>query len=402
MTEGTRLKRYFRPLALVIAAFALGAAIQKYYQRERLNHKPTARSGGLAESEVPVDFVHEPLWAYGFDTPPAPGDTALPQPPPTRSLRPGEDSAEQTRLRHLNGSRASYSLVDIRDGHNVIDWFPEDHPRMPPVVAHGPAALGERGLGCGYCHLPNGKGRPENASIAGLPVPYFTRQIRDLRSGRRRSADPRKPNTNTMIRLAKALTDEEVKAAAEYFGSMRWMPWVRVVETDSVPRTRIAGNLFLPISPERTEPIAGRIIEVPEDVEQTDVYRNPRSGFVAYVPAGSIEKGRELVMTGGTRIAGRTEIQRKTTPCSTCHGPALMGLADVPPIAGRSPSYLVRQLWDIRQGTRDGEAAQVMKPVVANLTREDLVAIAAYVSSRTDSGHPPPSRSGVWTSSTTH
>src|SRR5919201_6480200 len=163
---------------------------------------------------------------------------------------------------------------------------------MPPVVAHGPAALGERARGCGSCHLPNGKGRPENAPIAGLPLPYFTRQIQDFRSGRRRSADPRKPNTNTMIALAKALTDEEVKAAAEYFGSMPWMPWIRVVETDSVPNTRIDGNLFLPTGQEKAEPIVGRIIEVPEDVEQAELYRNPRSGFLAYVPTGSIEEGK--------------------------------------------------------------------------------------------------------------
>jgi cytochrome c553 len=283
---------------------------------------------------------------------------------------------EQTRLRSIEGSRARYSLVDIRDGHNVIDWFPEDHPPMPAVVAHGPAALGGRALGCAYCHLPNGKGRPENASVAALPVSYFTRQIRDFRSGRRRSADPRKPNTNTMIALAKALTDDELQAAAKYFGSMKWTPRVRVIETDSVPKTRIEGNLFLPLGREGTEPIAGRIIEVPQDIEQSELHRNPRSGFVAYVPRGSIEQGKALVLTGVSVLG------HKSTPCVTCHGPELTGLGDAPPIAGRSPSYIVRQLWDIQQGTRNGEMARLMKPVVASLTGQDLVAIAAYVSSQ--------------------
>ena len=59
-----------------------------------------------------------------------------------------------------------------------------------------------------------------------------------------------------------------------------------------------------------------------------------------------------------------------------------MGVADIPPIAGRSPSYMVRQMWDMQQGTRNSEAAQLMKLVVANLTQEDLVAIAAYVASQ--------------------
>ena len=133
----------------------------------------------------------------------------------------------------------------------------------------------------------------------------------------------------------------------------------------------------------KSEPIAGRIIEMPENEEQAETYRNPHSGFVAYVPVGSINKGRDLVTTGGMKIVGDQIVQGKTTACGTCHGLDLMGVADVPPIAGRSPSYIVRQLWDIQQGTRNGASAQLMKLVVANLTKEDLVSIAAYVSSRT-------------------
>jgi cytochrome c553 len=250
-------------------------------------------------------------------------------------------------------------------------------------VAHGPVRLGRLTRGCGSCHLPNGRGRPENAGVAGLPIAYFIRQIQDFRAGLRHSADPRKPNTNTMIDLARALTDDELQAAAEYFGSMRWTPWIRVVETNMVPKTRVVGNLFLPLEQTKSEPIAGRIIEMPEDEEQAETYRNPRSGFVAYVPVGSIKKGRDLVTTGGMRVVANRIVQGKTTACGTCHGLDLMGVADVPPIAGRSPSYLVRQIWDMQQGTRNGTSAQLMKMAVANLTQEDLVAIAAYVSSRT-------------------
>ena len=111
-----------------------------------------------------------PLWAYGFDRPPAPGEMAAPQNPPNRNLRPGQDPVEQTRPRHLEGSSATYSLVDIRDGQNVIDWFPGDHPPMPDVVRHGPARLGATARGCASCHLPNGKGRAENAAPAAPPI----------------------------------------------------------------------------------------------------------------------------------------------------------------------------------------------------------------------------------------
>jgi cytochrome c553 len=375
-----------------IACFALGAALQRFYDIRR-SALPQAAQTSPSATEAPrpekgpvevaaINFEHEPLWAYGFEKPPAPGEKALPQTPPSRNLRPNQDPAEQTRPRRLEGSEATFTLVDVRDGQNVIDWFPSDHPTMPNVIAHGPVRLGKVTRGCGSCHLPNGKGRPENAGVAGLPVTYFVRQIQDFRSGLRHSADPRKPNTNTMIELAKSLTEEELTTAAEYFGSMQWTPWIRVVETSLVPKTRIAGNLFLAADHTPVEPIAGRIIEVPENEELAETYRNPRSGFVAYVPVGSIEKGKDLVTTGGMRIVGNQIVQGKTTACSTCHGLDLMGVADVPPIAGRSPSYIARQIWDIQQGTRNGASAQLMKLVVANLNEEDLVSIAAYVSSR--------------------
>jgi cytochrome c553 len=256
---------------------------------------------------------------------------------------------------------------------------------MSDIIEHGPAAMGEQSRGCGSCHLPNGRGRPENAPPAGLPVAYLVRQIDDFRRGLRYTADPRKPNMNTMIDLARAMTDAEVRAAAEYFASIPppSTPWIRVVEAKAAPKVRYVGNLALPAKEKGVEPINGRIVEMPEDEEQGDTLRNPHSGFVAYVPPGSIKKGEDLVTTGGMKIVGGKIVQGKTTACGTCHGLNLTGIvgADVPPIAGRSPSYVVRQLWDIQQGTRNGSQAQLMKLVVANLTPEDLVAIAAYVAS---------------------
>jgi cytochrome c553 len=376
------MKGAIRTVLLAIACLALGATAQYWYDAHRAAKEAESRSQAGPPAAPPVDFASEPLWAYGFDTVRKGDETAAPQNPPNRKLRPNEDADEQTRARKLPGTAAAYSLVDVRDGSNVIDWFPADHPPMPDIIKRGPGGMGDLRRGCGSCHLPNGQGRPENAPPAGLPVAYFMRQIHDFRTGLRRTADPRKPNTNTMIELAKGMTDEETEQAAAYFAAIPYRPWTRVVETELVPKTRIVANLFLPTAAERTEPIAGRVIEVPEDEEQTETYRNPHVGFVAYVPPGSIEAGRDLVTTGGARSFGNTVVLGKTTPCVTCHGIDLMGVADVPPIAGHSPSYIVRQIWDIQQGTRNGAAVQLMKMAVARLTPDDLVSIAAYVASR--------------------
>lgn len=385
-----------RPISVIgvaLACFVAGAGVEHFYdaRRQASSHAPAppsaSRPSAAAAAPPPVPyasihFEREPLWAYGFERPPQSGERAAPQAPPSHALRPDESTAEQTRPHHINGSRMAFSLLQIRDGQNVVDWFPEDHPPMPDVIAHGPVALGPLRRGCAQCHLPNGKGRPENAPPGGLARSYILRQLEDFRSGLRYSADPRKPNTNTMIELAKAMSDEELQTAADYFASIPFTSWVRVIETDRVPKTRIDNNLFLALEQARTEPIAGRIIEVPENEEQSETYRNPHSGFVAYVPPGSIAKGRELATTGGTHVVGQQLVSGKTTACITCHGVDLTGIGDVPAIAGRSPSYIVRQLWDIQQGTRRGVSSALMKVVVMNLSAEDFVDIAAYVASR--------------------
>ncbi|MBV8731240.1 MAG: c-type cytochrome [Acidobacteriia bacterium] len=131
-----------------------------------------------------------------------------------------------------------------------------------------------------------------------------------------------------------------------------------------------------------TESIGQRIIEMPEDLERTEL-RDSNSGFVAYVPMGSIKKGEELVSTGGAKVVNGKIVAGKTIQCGICHGADLKGLGAVPPIAGRSPSYTVRQLYDMQHGNRIGSGAALMKAVVANLTEEDMVAIVAYTSSRT-------------------
>jgi cytochrome c553 len=316
-----------------------------------------------------------PLWAYAYSTPPKPDDTATPQGAPNRNLRPGQDVEEQTRPQRVDGSTATYSLVDIRDGHNVIDWFPDEHPPMTDVIRHGPASLkAERARGCGSCHLPNGKGRPENAPPAGQPAAYTLKQLQDMRDGLRRSADPRKPNSPTMNALAAAMSDEEMREAAEYFAAMPWTPWMRVIEAELIPEMHLEeGNMYITVGTEPTEPLAGRIVETPADEHQANVLRNPRSPWIVYVPVGSLARGAALVATG----AG------KTTQCSICHGPDLMGLANVPGIAGRSPSYMMRQLYDMKRGTRRGLWAELMQPVIANLTVDDMRDIVAYLASIT-------------------
>jgi cytochrome c553 len=309
-------------------------------------------------SAVCVAADGPPAWAYGV--PPTAGAN-----PPASPPAPDDGS-----MKRLPGSSAQFTLTQIRNAFGPADWYPGDHPTMPDVVAHGRRPDVRA---CGLCHYPNGKGRPENAGVADLPIAYFIQQMNDFRNGNRKSAEPRKANTNVMIAIAKGMTEDEIKTAADYFATMKWTPWIKVVETTTVPKTRLAGGMFLTLEGGEKEPLGQRIIETPVNAEATEMLRDARSGFIAYVPEGSVKKGEALVVTG----AG------KTTQCAVCHGADLKGMGPVPGLAGRSPSYIVRQLYDMQQGARKGLWTDLMKPVVAKLSDDDMLAIAAYTASRT-------------------
>ena len=307
-----------------------------------------------------------PDWAYGFATPAMPGAPKAPAVTQASATRP--TAPADTVKRTLAGSTLSFTVTQIRDANGPADWFPGDHPAMPPIVAQGRADA--KISACSLCHYPNGKGRPENSAVAGLPMSYIVQTLQDFKNDARHSSDVRKANTNNMIAYAKAMTDEEMTAAAGYFSSIKWTKWIRVVETDSVPKTRIATGMFIPFEGAAAgrEAIGGRIIEVPENAEETETLRNPRSGFVAYVPRGSVKRGSE--------IAARAQ-------CVLCHGPNLEGLGPVPGIAGRSPSYMTRQLFDMQRGVRKGLWSDLMRGIVRPMTTDDMRDVAAYVASRT-------------------
>jgi cytochrome c553 len=299
-------------------------------------------------------LVDELAWAYAITPGPAPA-------PPV------DDGTKYT----LPGSDRSFTLDQIRNRMGPADWYPGDHPSMPPIVAVGREAAGI--WACGMCHYPNGRGRPENAGVAGLSKEYFIQQLYDFKHGLRASADARKPNTPIMAAFAVAMTDEEIRESAEYFESIPWAPWIEVVEAATVPKTRAAGGMWLRLegADAGQEPIGKRIIETPKNTEYTERLRNPRSGFTAYVPPGSIAKGEALARTGGG----------KSPQCAVCHGANLEGLAIVPTLRGRSPSYLARQLADFKEGSRRGAWAPLMTQVVANLTADDILNLSAYLAS---------------------
>ena len=289
-----------------------------------------------------------PPWAYPINPP------DLKQPP--------DDGTP----RRVPGSSATFTLTQVRDRQFSPVWHPDEHPPQPEVVARGrkpdvPA--------CGFCHRADGPGGPENANLMGLPKSYIIQQAADFKSGARKTSVPKR-NIDQKPGMFQAATDAEVEAAAEYFSSLKPRSIVKVVESTTAPKTFITANHLAAVSTGETEQLGRRIVEVPEDLERF-VSRDSHAQFIAYVPPGSIKKGQALAAGG----------DGKTVPCATCHGPGLKGLGPIPGIAGRSPSYIVRQLYDFKHGVRAGAGSALMKASVETLTVDDMLELAAYVSS---------------------
>jgi len=313
----------------------------------------------------------KPLWAYAI-TPEMPiADLNGPTPRPnwfasTMPPAPAPSAPADPTLHTVPGSKFQFTMAEIRSVSDPVDWFPDEHPPVPELVKHGKPPYARP---CWACHMLAGKGKPENAPLNGLPKDYIVRQLREFKNGSRDTADPQKPRD--MRGITKGLTEEDMDVVASFFAAIPQTPWVRVVEADTIPKVRMGGQKYNLVPGGGTEPIGMRIVEVSENEEEEQL-RSPHAGWVAYVPVGAIKKGEMLATTGGG----------KTVPCVTCHGQDLHGIASIPGLAGRSPSYLGRQLYDFLKGARHGEMAPLMQPVVEKLSAEDFVDVLAYTASR--------------------
>jgi len=238
---------------------------------------------------------------------------------------------------HLPDSNLTFTKAQIDDDAHVVDWHPQEHPRMPPVVS---SSDGHGSTPCGACHMPNGVGFLSPPDLAGLPAAYIVEQVRAFRSGDRTSSQANWPASHEMTEVAKHVGDPALRQAASYFSALPRTARYRVIESDTVPATK------------------------PDHYGWHDL--------VPGAPVGAIANGQALVRSGGPG----------GLPCTSCHGSDLRGTGGTPPLAGRSAAYLARQLWDIKTGARGGASVALMQNVAANLTPDQIRDIAAYLSSR--------------------
>lgn len=292
----------------------------------------------------------------------APPEWAIPRagPPAPHPPNPSETFTE-------SGSQLSLIQEQIDNPYDTPDWFPEEHAPMPHLVKHGR----EPDIrACAMCHLASGAGHPQSAQLAGHSDDYLLRQLEAFKNGDRKSY-----LGDFIDNLHAIESDQDAQEAAEWFASLKPQRHHQVIETDTVPVTTFYGNAFMRVIDEETaesEPINGRIIEVPESYRSVK-NRSPLGRFLTYVPPGSIERGRQIAEEGGSGLA----------PCATCHGADLRGTALGPALAGSFPTYVIRQIYDFRNGKRRGIANQTgyMGTSSKMLSEQDIVDVAAYIGS---------------------
>ena len=324
--------------AIVLAAQAQDAA-------RPANDTPIAKEIALKMPAPVAGFE----WAYPMSPP------NLPRPDPNASFTAeGADPSVKLTMRQIN------------DGFGPPDWFPKEHAPLPNIVAHGQRP---HVIACTLCHLPSGGGHPESASISGLSVKYIIEQMHAFRDGNRQNI--RAP---AMTEMAHAISEKDLREAAEYYSRIprSKQKWMRVVETSRAPANYIgAGGARFFEKGAATVPVPPNMIYEIAESEEVEL-RNDHTGFVDYVPMGSLAKGRIVAL--GNRGQFRA--------CGSCHGQDYRGKDDVPRLAGRSAYYLIRQLADMRAGYRKGPALGEMKEVVGKLSDADILNVAAYMASR--------------------
>jgi cytochrome c553 len=303
-------------------------------------------------SKDDTDDSNVPAWVFPMNA-----ETAKPAP------------LDNARPLHLANSSAAFTEAELHDLFNAPDWRPASHSAMPPIVAHGHAP---DAYACGYCHSPSGQGRPENASLAGLPAAYILNQVTDFKTGARKSAwrGSYLPSV-LMIHAVMHTTDEDLSAAAEYFAAQVLRPRVRVVERERVPRSRIVGWVYVADQSGTVEPLGQRLLEFAPDAVRHE-NRDDEMRYTAYAPRGSIGRGKHIAQAGS---------DSPSNACTSCHGPQLRGVGPIPSIAGRSPTYLLRQLLAFQNGARSGSDALPMRAVVKNLNINGMIDAAAYAAS---------------------
>jgi len=180
-------------------------------------------------------------------------------------------------------------------------------------------------VACMTCHGPTGWGTEAMGAprLANLGYPYIVKQLTDLAEGRR--------------------VPQGAGAVMPYFASQ--------------------------LTPQERKDIAAYVNTLNTTPELSDIKELQSSGQ----PVGVRYKGEILVKYG---------VENKVSACVTCHGYNGRGAPPMFPVIGQQKfTYLVNQLHNWRDGSRANDPLGMMRAIAKNLTDQDILDAATYLSS---------------------
>ncbi|WP_374474419.1 cytochrome c [Arenimonas sp.] len=193
------------------------------------------------------------------------------------------------------------------------------------VATHGDATAGAgKAAACAACHgLDGNSADPLNPKLAGQHERFIARQLALFKSGERDNA--------IMLGMSATLSAQDMRDIGAYFATQKVLPGVA---DDSV------------------------------------IAEGPNAGRKFYAV------GEQIFRSG--------KADGSVPACAACHGPAGAGNpgAAWPAIGGQHATYLANTLTAFRNGTVWGKGANanaIMSAVAANLTDEEIQALATYL-----------------------
>ena len=90
------------------------------------------------------------------------------------------------------------------------------------------------------------------------------------------------------------------------------------------------------------------------------------------------KSGGPAMIARGKQVFEEGVPARQIPPCASCHGAHAEGMATFPRLAGQHAPYLLKQILVIQNALR---SAPVMHGIVKDLTKDQILAVAAYLES---------------------
>lgn len=180
--------------------------------------------------------------------------------------------------------------------------------------------MAERTRACTACHGEQGRAGPDGyyPRLAGKPAGYLFNQLKNFQEGRR--------HYKLMTRLVDPLSDAYLQEMADHFSQLK-LPY--------------------PPAAQPAQRVSDRVLKL----------------------------GKQWALEGNSSLG--------IPACNTCHGQQLTGIQPhVPGLLGLPLDYLNAQLgaWQTQQ--RRATAPDCMRHIVKQLTSEDLVAVATWLSTQ--------------------